>query len=137
MQGLVLLIEISIKKNIIHVVKDHNMDQKGKDNKSGKNLFWNISTYAHVSFHEIGFVSNLILFKETFVISRYKYWILYFFSCWEGKSFTCCKWIWSTNVVFVIGLCISRTPKLLDGLNYKFKGEDIGRRRSWGTLLGS
>jgi citrate synthase len=91
MQGLVLLIEISIKKNIIHVVKDHNMDQKGKDNKSGKNLFWNISTYAHVSFHEIGFVSNLILFKETFVISRYKYWILYFFSCWEGKSFTCCK----------------------------------------------
>jgi hypothetical protein len=52
-------------KKKIHVVKDHNIDQKGRDNKSDKNLFWNISTYGHVSFHETRFVSNLILFKET------------------------------------------------------------------------
>ncbi len=26
------------------------------------------------------------------------------------------------------------TPKLLDGLNYKSKGEDNGRRRSWGMF---
>jgi len=30
-----------------------------------------------------------------------------------------------------------RTPKLLDGFNYEPKGEDIGRRKSWGVLLGS
>jgi hypothetical protein len=30
-----------------------------------------------------------------------------------------------------------RTPKLLDGLNCKSKGEDNGRRRSWGALFGS
>jgi hypothetical protein len=101
------------KKNIIHVVKDHNMDQKGRDNKSGKNLFWNISTYAHVSFHEIGFVSNLILFKETFVISRYKSWILYFLLPWEGKSFACYKWVWSTIVVSIISLCISFLIQML------------------------
>jgi hypothetical protein len=30
-----------------------------------------------------------------------------------------------------------RTPKLLDGFNYKSKGEDNERRKSWGALLGS
>jgi hypothetical protein len=30
-----------------------------------------------------------------------------------------------------------RTPKLLDGFNYKSKGEDNGRRRNWGALPGS
>jgi len=35
---------------------------------------------------------------------------------------------------FVVFLC---TPKLLDGLNYEFKGEDNKRRRSWGMFLGS
>ncbi len=28
------------------------------------------------------------------------------------------------------------TPKFLDGFNYESKGEDNGRRRSWGMLLG-
>jgi hypothetical protein len=32
---------------------------------------------------------------------------------------------------------LHRTPKLLHGFNYKSKGENNGRRRSWGTLLGS
>jgi hypothetical protein len=30
-----------------------------------------------------------------------------------------------------------RTPKFLNGLNYESKGEDNGRRRSWGALPGS
>jgi hypothetical protein len=30
-----------------------------------------------------------------------------------------------------------RTPKLLDRLDYKSKGENSGRIRSWGTFLGS
>jgi hypothetical protein len=29
------------------------------------------------------------------------------------------------------------TPKLFDGLNYEFKGENIKKKRNWGTLFGS
>jgi len=29
------------------------------------------------------------------------------------------------------------TPKLFDGLNCESKGEDSGKRKSWGVLLGS
>jgi hypothetical protein len=29
------------------------------------------------------------------------------------------------------------TPKLLDGLNCESKGENSGRKKSWGTFLGS
>jgi hypothetical protein len=32
---------------------------------------------------------------------------------------------------------MKRTPKLLDGLNYKSKGENIGKRKSWGVFLAS
>jgi hypothetical protein len=36
------------------------------------------------------------------------------------------------------GCCgLQRTPKLFDGLNCESKGEDIERKRSWGTLPGS
>jgi hypothetical protein len=40
-------------------------------------------------------------------------------------------WCW-----FIVTINVTH-PQLLNGLNYESKGEDNGKRRSWGTLFGS
>ncbi len=56
---------------------------------------------------------------------------------------TMVKWmLWQRNADTWLGMSHYKdtkwyTPKLLDGLNYEPKGEDIGRRRSWGALFSS
>ncbi len=41
------------------------------------------------------------------------------------------------SICFRYGVHFLRTPKLLDRFNYKSKGENNRRIKSWGTLLGS
>jgi hypothetical protein len=54
----------------------------------------------------------LILFKETLSLVGTSLGSFIFF--YVGKeSFAWCKWVWSTNVVSIIGLCISFLIQML------------------------
>ncbi len=62
-------------------------------------------------------------------------------NCSNGGFHQCCYWRRMVQIKYMyLGLLLDRgwcTTKLLDGLNYESKGEDNGRKKSWGALLSS